>query len=197
MKQYASLLFPARDIVGLLLELDISKTGFRHMSEFMTRRGAAYTAATGPKFVWPIPSRGEYLDTWKELAEPLELGPPVSVAEPLGSAHSWLLQSWVHCVQSRPPVMDTIHWSRPLRFILRGDAYSWAGGSCTQLSIVLLNHGKQARTPAYLWVIEMAVCGDKDMPALATIWADILQVFGRFVVFFGFRPDISHLRSQF
>ena len=181
-KQYASLLFPARDFIGLLMELNIPQKGFRHISELMTRRGAAYTAATGLKFPRPIPSRGEYLDTWKELATPLELGPTMSVAEPPGSGRSWPLRSWVQYLQSRPPLVDTIDCSRPLRLILRGDAYPCAGGSWAQLSIGLLNHGKRARTPAYLWVIGIAVCGDKDMAALATIWANNLQVFGRFVV---------------
>ena len=146
-KQYASLLFPVRDLIGLLMELNIPKTGFRHISEFMTRTGAAYTAATGLKFPRPIPSRGEYLDTWEELAKPLEWGPPVSVVEPPSSGRSWPLRSWVQYLQSRPPLVDTIDWSRPLVFILRGDAHPCAGGSWTQLSIGLLNHGKRARTP--------------------------------------------------
>ena len=73
-------------------------------------------------------------------------------------------------------------WTRPPSFILRGDAYPCAGGSWTQLSIGLLNHGKRGRTPAYLWVIGMAVCGDKEMAALATIWAKNLQVCCCFVV---------------
>ena len=62
--------------------------------------------------------------------------------------------------------METIDWTRPLTFIVRGDAYPCAGGSWTQLPIGLLNHGARGRTPAYLWVIGMAVCGDKDMAAL-------------------------------
>ena len=70
--------------------------------------------------------------------------------------------------------MDTIDWTRPLTFILRGDVYPCAGGSWTQLSIGLLNHGKRGRTPAFLWVIGMAVYGDKEMAALATIWAENL-----------------------
>ena len=49
------------------------------------------------------------------------------------------------------------------------------------LSIGLLNHGKRGRTPAYLWVIGMAVCADKDMAALASIWAKNLQVLSAFV----------------
>ena len=76
--------------------------------------------------------------------------------------------------------MDTIDGTRPLTFIVRGDAYPCAGGSWTQLSIGLLNHGARGRTPACLWVIGMAVY--KDMAALATIWADNLKVCGPFVV---------------
>ena len=77
--------------------------------------------------------------------------------------------------------MDTIDWGRPLTFIVRRDAYPSAGWSWTQLSIGLLNHGKRGRKPACWWVIGMAVCGDKDMAALATIWAEKLQVLGAFV----------------
>ena len=36
-------------------------------------------------------------------------------------------------------------------------------------------------TRAYLWVIGMAVCGDKDMAPLATILPEFLQVLGAFV----------------
>ena len=78
--------------------------------------------------------------------------------------------------------MDTIDWTSALTFIVRGDVYPCAGGSWTQLSIGLRNHGARGRTPAYLWVIGMAVCGDKDMVAIATIWADNLRVCGPSVV---------------
>ena len=74
-KKLASRPVSARDSIGLLMELNIPKTGFCHISEFMTRRGAGYTAATDLNFPRPIPSRGEHLDTWNELAMPLELGP--------------------------------------------------------------------------------------------------------------------------
>ena len=57
-----------------------------------------------------------------------------------------------------------------------------AGGSWAQPSIGLLNHGARGRTPVYLWVIGMAVCGDKDMAALATICTDNLKVCGPFLV---------------
>ena len=78
-------------------------------------------------------------------------------------------------------LVDTMDWDRHLRFIMRGDAYPCAVGSWTQLSIGLLNHDGRGRTTAYLWVIAIAVCSDKDMAHLATIWAESLQVLGAFV----------------
>ena len=181
-KQYASHLFPAPDLIGLLMDLNVPKFGFRHVSEYMSRRGSAYTAATGLPFPRPIPTRDTFTDTWKELVTPLYLRPPVSVPDPPASGRSWPLPSWARYVQSRPSLVDTIDLIRPLTFIVRGDAYPCAGGSWTQLSIGLLNQGALGRTPAYLWVIGMAVCGDKDTAALATISADNLKVCGPFVV---------------
>ena len=81
-KQYASLLFPAPDLIGVVMDLNVSKLGFRHVSEYMSRRGSAYTAATGLPFPGPIPTRDTFTDTWKELVTPLDLRPPVSVPNP-------------------------------------------------------------------------------------------------------------------
>ena len=176
-KQYASLLYPAPDLIGLLMDLNVPKFLFRHMMEYMSRQGSAYTAATGPPFPKPNPTRDTFTDMWKELVTPLDLRPPVSIPDPPASGRSWPVPSWARYVQSRPSLVDTIDWTRPLTFIVRGDAYPCAGGSRTQLFIGLLNHGTWGRTPAYLWVIGMAVCGDKDMAALATIWADNFEGF--------------------
>ena len=120
-------------------------------------------------------------DTCKELGKPLALARPVSVAEPPTSGRSWPLQLWAPSIQSRAPLVATIDWKRPPTLLLRGDAYPCAGGSGTQVFIGLLNNIARARTPAYLWVIRMAVCGDLDMAPLATIWSKNLQVHGRFV----------------
>ena len=122
-KQYASMLFPAPHLIGLLMELNVTKTGYRHLSAFMTRRGLDYTAATGHEFPCPIPTRQAFLDTWKELVKALELRPPVTVSDPHASGRSWPIHSWARYIQSRPPLVDTIDWTRPLTFILRGDAY--------------------------------------------------------------------------
>ena len=114
--QYASILFPAPELIGLFVDF-VPKSGFRHVSEFMTRRGVAYTAATGLPFLRPIPSRDHFTDTWKELVKPLALDPPVSVPQPPTSGRSWPLQSWARYIQSRPPFVDTIDWKRPLTFL--------------------------------------------------------------------------------
>ena len=140
-KQYASVLFPAPELIGLLMDLNIPKGGFRHVSGFMTRQGAAYTAATGLPFPHPTPLRDCFMDAWSELVKPLALDRRVSVAGLPTSSRSWPLQSWARYIQSRPPLVDTIDWKPPLNFLLRGDVYPWAGGSWTQLSIGLLNHG--------------------------------------------------------
>ena len=44
-----SFLFPAPELLGVLMDLNIPKVGLRAVSEYMSRRGVAYTAAT------PIP----------------------------------------------------------------------------------------------------------------------------------------------
>ena len=87
-KQYASHLFPAPDLIGLLMDLNVPKVGFRHMMEYMSRRGLAYTAATGLPFPRPIPSREAFTDAWKELVTPLDLQPPVTVPDPPASGRS-------------------------------------------------------------------------------------------------------------
>ena len=101
---------------------------------------------------------------------------------PPASGRSRPVHSWARYIQWCPPRVDTIDWGRPITLIVRGDAYPCAGGSWTQLSIGLLNHNKRSCTPAYLWVIGMAMCGDKDKAALATIWAENLKVLGALVL---------------
>ena len=47
--------------------------------------------------------------------------------------------------------------------------------------LIVYHPSSTTRLPACLWVIGMAVCGDKDMAALATIRSQNSQVYGRFV----------------
>ena len=110
------------------------------------------------------------------MTAPLALSPPVECADPPLSGRCWPLRSWAQYVQSRPALCQSIDWTRPLTFVGQGDGYPCAGGSWSQLSVGLWNHGLKARTPAFLWVIGMAVTGDKDMVALGQIWAHVLQV---------------------
>ena len=62
-KQYPSFLFPAPNLLGLLMDLNVPKVGFRAVSEYMSHGGVAYTAATVYRFPRPIPSRDQYSDT--------------------------------------------------------------------------------------------------------------------------------------
>ena len=119
-KQYASSVFPEPNFIGLLMDLNVTKMGFRHLFEFMTRQGIDYMAATGHTFPRPIPTRQAFLDTWKEMAKPLELRPLVTVDDQPASGRSWPAHSWARYIQSRPPLVDTIDWGRPLTFIVRG-----------------------------------------------------------------------------
>ena len=122
-KEAVSLLFPAPDLIGVPMALNIPKLGFRHVSEYMSRRGSAYTPATGLPFPYPMPTRDTFTDTQKELVTPLDLRPPVSIPNRPASGRSWPLPSWARYVQSRPSLVDTIDWTRPLTFIVPGDAY--------------------------------------------------------------------------
>ena len=150
--------------------------GCTPLFEYITRQGDAYIARTGLPFPRPIPTRDPFGATWKSLTAPPALSPPVECAHLPSSGRCWPLRSWAQYVQSRPALCQSIDWTRPLTFVVRGDGYPCANGSWSQLSVRLLNHGLKARTPAFLWVIVMAVMGDKDMVALGQIWAQVLQV---------------------
>ena len=121
-KQYACFLFPAPGFIGLLMDLNLTKTRFRHLSEVMTQRGIDYTAVTSHTFPRPIPTRQAFLDTWKEMAKLLEIRPHVNVDDPPASGRSWPVHSWARYILSRPPLVGTIDWGQPLMFIVRGDA---------------------------------------------------------------------------
>ena len=78
----AEALFPTPYLIGLLLELGAPRSGFRVLSEYITRRGDAYTARTGLPFPRPIPTRDQFDATWKSSTAPLVLSPPVECADP-------------------------------------------------------------------------------------------------------------------
>ena len=81
MTQYASVFFLEPELIGLLMDLNVPKGGFRHVSARMGLEGA-YTGAMGLPFPRPTSSRDPFMDTWKELVKPLALDRLVSVADP-------------------------------------------------------------------------------------------------------------------
>ena len=166
----ASVLFPPPELIGSLMDLNVPKGGSQHVSEFMTRRGATHTAATGLPFPRPIPSRDRFMDTWKELVKLLALDRPVSAADPPTRGRSWPLQSWAHYIQLRRPLMNTIEWKRPLTFLLRGDAYLCAGGCWTQLSIGIINHPARGPPPAFLVPKPTIFTAFWDFPSAKKDW---------------------------
>ena len=127
-------------------------------------------------FPRPIPTREQFGATWKSLTAPRALSPAVECADPPSFSRCWPLRSWAQYVQSLQALWQCIDWSRPLTFVVQGDGYPCAGGNWSLLWVGLLYHGVKARTPAFLWVIGMAVTGDKDMVPLGEIGARVLQV---------------------
>ena len=81
-------------------------------------------------------------------------------------------------MQSRPALCQSIDRTRPHTLVVQGDGYPCTGGNWSQLLVGLLKHGVKSRTPAFLWVIGMAVTGHKVMVVLGQVWAQVLQVCG-------------------
>ena len=75
-RTYAEAFFPAPYLIGILLELVATRSGFRVLSEYVTRRGDAYTARTGLPFPRPISTRHQFNATWRSLIAPLALSHP-------------------------------------------------------------------------------------------------------------------------
>ena len=92
-RMYAEALFPAPYLIGLFLELGATRSGFRVLSEYITRRGDAYTARTGLPFPRPIPIRDQFDATWKSLTAPLALSHAVEFADP-PFGRCWPLRPW-------------------------------------------------------------------------------------------------------
>ena len=73
-KQYASHLFPAPDLIGLLIDLNVPKLGFRHVSEYMSRRGRH--GRNGPPVPPPHPHSGYVHGHVEGVGHPLTYGHP-------------------------------------------------------------------------------------------------------------------------
>ena len=177
-----------------LFQVGAPPSGLRVLCGYISRRGNAYTARNGLPFPRPIPRRDQFDAMWKSLTALVALSPAVECADPPLLGVFWPSWSWAQYVHSRPALCQSIDWTLPLTSVSRGDGYPCAGGSWSQLSLSLLNHGVKARTPAFLWVVGMAVTGHKDMVALGQIWAQVLQVCSmhfRVHMLFMIRPFIN------
>ena len=64
---YAEALLAAPYLIALLLEFGAPLSGFGVLSEYITRRGDAYTGRTGLPFPRPVPTRDQFDATWKSL----------------------------------------------------------------------------------------------------------------------------------
>ena len=106
-RTYAEALFPAPHLIGLLLELGAPRSGFRVLSEYITRRGDAYTARTGLPLPRPILTWDQFDATWKSLTASCVV-PPGRMCNPPSSGRCWPLRSWAQYVQSRPVLCQSI-----------------------------------------------------------------------------------------
>ena len=87
-------LFMVPGFIGHPMDLNIPKVGFWHAPQFISRREATYTAETG----LPFPLRIQFVDTWKEMANPFELRRVFSVANPPTSGRYPPLQCWARYI---------------------------------------------------------------------------------------------------
>ena len=141
----------------LVLNIRAPKSSWRTLSELYTLRKLEYhrTVPSGP-YSRPICTERAFQARWKELVAPVQLHNPVATVLPKATGISWPLASWVTYVLSRPCLVRSINRTFPLTFIVRGDAYSVAGGNWTQLTISLAYFERLARSLVGLWVLSMA-----------------------------------------
>ena len=114
------------------------------------------------------------------LAQPscvreIQQGFPAELARstsPLGACppgeHIGSRASWLRHVANQLPLCRMIDWLLPVTCILRGVGYPCADGEWSQLSVSTACMGLWGRIPACVWVIGLAICGDKAMATLAT-----------------------------
>ena len=151
MERYASVLFPAPEWIGRLMDLIVPNSGFQLVSEFMTRGGGHRHDRTGPgippthlfarplhghrervgKAPWAVATRVHAEPPSSAYFLPLPLGLWFGRVCPLlfaGFSHMFV-RNWARYIQSRPSFVDTIDWKRPPTFLLREDEYPCPSGS--------------------------------------------------------------------
>ena len=187
--KYASEVLPPDECCELILNLRAPKSAWRTLSEVYTLQGLKCTATTGLPFARPFCPERAFQQRWQDLLAPLELAPAVSTSDSKATGISWPWASWLRYIASQPPLCRMIDRSFPLTFIVRGDGYPCAGGEWSQWSVSIAGMGLWGRIPACVWVIGLAICGDKAMATLATLWEDNIKVCRAHTVLFRRRSD--------
>ena len=178
LNRFASSLIPGDGACELLITMNAPKRAFRALSRYFSARMREFKAGSpfGP-LKRPICSRAAFTEAWASFARALTLG-HVEYREgpPLTVGLHWPLQRWAEYINSRPTLFNALDFSKPLHFIVRGDGYPTAGSSWAALTITLANFGEDARSPAYTWLIGLAVCAEKDIGTLGEPWKETIKV---------------------
>ena len=174
--KYASEVLPLHECCELMLKLRAPQSAWHTLSKVYTLPGLKYTAATGLPFACRICPERALQQLWQEVLAPLELELPVSTSHPKATSVSPPWASWLRYIASQPPLCRMIDGSFPLTFIVRADGYPCAGGEWSQLSVTIVNMGLWGRISACVWIIGLAICGDKQMATLATPWKANIEV---------------------
>ena len=189
-------LYPPQGACELLLELKAPKhAGFRVLSQYLSCKrealvlqgfggaGVVQGHDLGPFTIpRPICTENAFKAKWAELLAPMALDQYETTSNPPAVGISWPISSWAAYISSRPALSETIDLdpSGPtggvLHLIVRGDGYPVGGTVFSNLTVGLANHGYDARRPAFVWPIGLAVCHDNHMDKLFELWAKNLKV---------------------
>ena len=174
--KYASEVLPQDECCELILHLRARKSARRTLSKVYKLRGLKYTAATGFPFARPMCPKWAFQQRWHELLAPLELE---STSDQNATDISWPRASRLRYIANQPPLCRMIVWYFLLTFIVQGDGYPCASGEWSELSACIVNRGLSGRITACVWVVKLAISGDKQMATSATVWTANIEV--RFV----------------
>ena len=96
----------------------------------------------------------------------------MSTSDPKASGVRWPWASWLGYIASEPPLCRMIDGPFPLTFI----GYPCTGGEWSQLRVSIVNMGHYGRIAACIWVIGLAIRGDKQMATSASLWKANIKV---------------------
>jgi hypothetical protein len=180
LKTYAHNLIPGDGACELLITMNAPKQAFRALSEYMSERVNVIQALPDMRDITvprPMCTRNAFEAAWRDSANALNLAPTRFVeGPPVCVALEWPLHEWAAYITSRPTLLEALDFTQPLTFIVRGDGYPTSGESWANLTISLTNFGEKARSPAFLWLIGLAACSEKEMVVLGDLWSDNIKV---------------------